>query len=78
MRKGAALGHRPVAVVSLTLVAAAVLVVAVSLVLAGCGSSGGSSSGTAPDFQVQTLAYENVSLGAYRGKPLVLAFMASW
>ena len=56
------------------------LLVLLSLALAACGSSAGSggSKSAAPDFQVQTFAYENVSLSTFRGKPLVLAFMASW
>ena len=32
----------------------------------------------APAFNGVTLAGDEVSLSAYRGKPLVLAFMASW
>ena len=32
----------------------------------------------APDFSGSTLTGEQVSLGSYRGKALVLAFMASW
>jgi hypothetical protein len=58
-----------------TLLSGAVLLVA--LVVAGCGSTGG-SGGSAPDFQVTTFAGDQVSLSLYRGKPLVLAFMASW
>jgi len=38
-------------------------------------SAGGSGK---LDFSGKTLAGADVSLGGYRGKPLVLAFMASW
>ena len=55
------------------------LLVLATAALAGCGSSGGGSGGdTAPDFSGTTLSGADVSLAAYRGKPLVLAFMASW
>ncbi|GEM_PF-1113410 len=40
-------------------------------------TSGGANPG-APDFSGETLDGTAVSLSAYRGKPLVLAFMASW
>ena len=63
----------------------ALLVMVVGLVT-GCGSSaGGPSSGStattlkaAPDFAGTTLDGAEVSLSAYKGKPLILAFMASW
>jgi cytochrome c biogenesis protein CcmG, thiol:disulfide interchange protein DsbE len=46
---------------------------------AGCGSSTAANEGKpAPDFSGTTLDGQSVSLGMYRGKPLVLAFMASW
>lgn len=58
-----------------------VLLVA-AFALAGCGSSAPSgttaAAATAPDFSVTTLDGVDVSLSEYRGKPLVLAFMASW
>ncbi len=64
----------------------AVILVLSMVLVAGCGSSTGGSSGagssgssdSAPDFEVTTLAGDQASLGIYRGKPLVLAFMASW
>jgi hypothetical protein len=48
--------------------------------VAGCGSSvaGGDDSSPAPAFSGKTLDGLDVSLDMYRGKPLVLAFMASW
>ena len=58
----------------------ALLVLAMAL-LAGCGDSGSSAVTTAqaaPDFSGVTIDGSEVSLGEYRGKPLVLAFMASW
>ena len=64
----------------------ALLVLAMA-VLGGCSSSSatGSAPGstavsadTAPDFSGVTLEGLQVSLSEYRGKPLVLAFMASW
>ena len=46
---------------------------------AGCGSSTGADKGSpAPDFSGTTLDGQRVSLSMYRGKPLVLAFTASW
>jgi hypothetical protein len=67
----------------ITVLAGAVLVL-VAFLVACCGLSGASAAGaagsgdTAPDFQVTTLAGDQASLSLYRGKPLVLAFMASW
>jgi thiol-disulfide isomerase/thioredoxin len=66
-------------------VVGALLIVAV--VLGGCGSSSSTvstteattiSGNTAPDFSGVTLDGVQVSLSAYRGKPVVLVFMASW
>jgi len=58
------------------------LLLAAVLVFAGCGSSASpGATGTAtlaPDFSLTTLDGVDVSLGEYRGKPLVLAFMANW
>lgn len=50
-------------------------------VLAGCGGSkgGGEAGGeAAPGFSGVTLDGTQVSLEGYLGKPLVLAFTASW
>lgn len=58
-----------------TLVFCAVLAVIVALI-SGCGSE--TAEDSAPDFAGTTLDGTNVSLSEYRGKPLVLAFMASW
>ncbi len=61
-------------------VVGALLMMGVFLVV-GCGGSdpgGGASVKTAPDFSGITLEGSQVSLSEYRGKPLVLAFMASW
>jgi cytochrome c biogenesis protein CcmG, thiol:disulfide interchange protein DsbE len=60
----------------------AVLVLLLAMVIAfaaGCGSSTVVGKGKpAPDFSGTTLDGQSVSLSMYRGKPLVLAFMASW
>jgi hypothetical protein len=60
----------------------AVLVALAAVLFAGCGSSsisGGSDGATAAaDFSGVTLDGAAVSLSEYRGRPLVLAFMASW
>ena len=60
----------------------AVLALLLTMVIAfaaGCGSSTVAGKGTpAPDFSGTTLDGQSVSLSMYRGKPLVLAFMASW
>jgi hypothetical protein len=55
---------------------AAVAVVLATVLLAGCGSR--TAGRAAADFSGVTLEGMNVSLSEYRGKPLVLAFMASW
>ncbi len=52
------------------------ILVLVMAALAGCGSSGPAS--LAPDFSGVTLDGTDVSLAGYRGKPVLLAFMASW
>jgi cytochrome oxidase Cu insertion factor (SCO1/SenC/PrrC family) len=60
----------------------AVLALLLAVVVAfatGCGSSAAAKNGSqAPDFSGTTLDGQTVSLSMYRGKPLVLAFMASW
>lgn len=58
----------------------ALIVVLLSVPSLGCGSSTtpGGSGDTAADFSGVTLDGASVSLSEYRGKPLVLAFMASW
>jgi len=53
------------------------LLVLTSFAVAGCGSSAGVGK-MAPDFSGKTIDGGDVSLAAYRGKPLVLAFMGSW
>jgi thiol-disulfide isomerase/thioredoxin len=54
--------------------------VAVSLVLAGCGSSGGASggSGSAQPLTGSTLSGGTFDLAAAKGKPTVVNFFASW
>ena len=59
------------------------LLVLSTAILAGCSATGstGTTAGareTAPEFSGVTLDGTRVSLSEYRGKPLVLAFMASW
>ncbi len=44
----------------------------------GANQPPSTSADAAPDFSGVTLDGSEVSLGYYRGKPLVLAFMASW
>lgn len=65
-------GRRALAAVSLLGLVSVGLMVLVSLTLAGCGSK------TAPDFSGTTIDGVDVSMAAYGGRPLVLAFMASW
>jgi len=57
-----------------------VALVAVSLVLAGCGSSAGASggSGSAQPLTGSTLAGGTFDLAAARGRPAVVNFFASW
>jgi hypothetical protein len=45
---------------------------------AAAGSEATASAKAAPDFAGPTIDGLDVSLSEYRGKPLVLAFMASW
>jgi hypothetical protein len=58
----------------------AVIVVLLSVPSLACGSgpTSGGSGKAAADFSGVTLDGADVSLSEYRGKPLVLAFMASW
>jgi cytochrome oxidase Cu insertion factor (SCO1/SenC/PrrC family) len=65
---------------------AAFLVALIAVLSVACGSSATSSTGGATattakadaGFSGVTLDGTEVSLSQYRGKPLVLAFMASW
>jgi hypothetical protein len=61
-------------------VAIVMLLSALTILLGGCGSSSesGAAVSPAPTFSGKTLAGDEISLGGYRGRPLVLAFMASW
>ena len=73
--------HRPGGPAGLGATVGAALMVCVVLMMAGalisgCGSKANGES--APDFSGVTLDGNEVSLSEYRGKPLVLAFMASW
>lgn len=77
MRSKRCAGRRNSAAVLGAAVILGTLLVLATAALAGCGSSGGGGD-TAPDFSGATLGGDEVSLAAYRGKPLVLAFMASW
>lgn len=90
--RGRATALRPVAGPLMRSAGIALLLLVLLLAAVACGSS--ASEGTtettqtaqttdaggaqAPDFNGVTLAGEEVSLSEYRGKPLVLAFMASW
>jgi len=72
--------HRYEAAAVLGVVLAVVLLVAAAT-LAGCSQSpvtASASAATAPDFSGTTLTGAQVSLSGYRGKTLVLNFMASW
>ena len=53
-----------------------VLLPLVAALFVGCGS--GRTGRLAPGFVGTTLEGAKVSLSEYRGKPVVLAFMASW
>ncbi len=54
----------------------AVLLPLMAVLFAGCGS--GLVGRAAPGFVATSLDGAKVSLSEYRGKPVVLAFMASW
>lgn len=73
--------------------AAALVAVCALVLLVGCGSSGGTTAGTsgpitaatpagsrqaAPGFSGTTMDGAPVSLEAYKGRPTVLIFWASW
>ena len=65
--------------VAVPLAILALLLAVVVAFAAGCGSPAAGKTGSpAPDFSGTTLDGQTVSLSMYRGKPLVLAFMASW
>ena len=82
MRRLSVTGRRGFAGLSVFGLLSGTVLLLVAFLVAGCGlfggDSGGSSGDSAPDFQVTTLAGDQASLSLYRGKPLVLAFMASW
>ena len=65
-----------------TVVLLGTVLVLATAALAGCGSGGSGGTGgggdAATDFSGTTLDGVEVSLSEYRGKPVVLAFMASW
>lgn len=49
----------------------------VALLISGCGSAAESDAVPTTEPESQFVTFD-VSLNEYRGKPLVLAFMASW
>jgi peroxiredoxin len=55
-----------------------VLLLLLSGLLTGMGSKPPQVSGPAPDFETETPAGEKISLSAYRGKPVLLTFWATW
>jgi hypothetical protein len=75
MSAGMHVGRHRIAVTGITLALGAFLVL-VTAALAGCGS--GNTGERAPLFSGATTDGVSVSLSEYRGKPVVLAFMASW
>lgn len=74
-------GRRFSASLAVTAAVVAFVIAAASYIMAGCGPATVQQDGAgaqAADFSGTTLDGVDVSLGAYRGRPLVLAFMASW
>jgi len=67
-----------------TLVVTLALILSAGLAITGCSSnSAPSTQGTgvgnlAPDFQLDNLEGESVSLSDFRGKPVMLNFWATW
>lgn len=90
LSQGGSSAPRGLSVARPALVVAMLLLVAAALLSAsGCGSATTATSGAtvtatpgerrpAPSFSGTTWAGQQVSLDAYAGKPLVLAFWASW
>ena len=73
--------------VRLIRIAILVAVLSMGLVMASCSSGqapapapvpDSSVAGTAPDFRLQNLAGEDVSLSDFRGRPVLLNFWATW
>jgi thiol-disulfide isomerase/thioredoxin len=59
-------------------IAAIITVLIVSVAAAGSVKIAYSQSSTTPDFSLKTLDGKQVSLESFKGKPLVLWFMATW
>ena len=65
-------------VLKVILVLMLVLVSVSGLILAGCSAQGPEVGKLAPDFKLQSLDGQTVSLGDFRGKPVLLNFWATW
>jgi hypothetical protein len=70
--------HRALPLALAVPLAAAVLLATLGFATASCGSGVQQAGRAAPDFAGTTIEGVDVSLSEYKGKPLVLAFMASW
>jgi len=55
-----------------------VVVLSSGLVMAGCSAQGPQVGRLAPDFQLQSLDGQTVSLSDFRGNPVLLNFWATW
>jgi thiol-disulfide isomerase/thioredoxin len=58
--------------------AAIITVLIISVAAAGSVKISYSQSSNTPDFNLKTIDGKQVSLGSFKGKPLVLWFMATW
>jgi thiol-disulfide isomerase/thioredoxin len=59
-------------------IAAIIIVLIISVAAAGSAKIAYSQSSNTPDFSLKTLDGKQVSLESFKGKPLVLWFMATW
>ena len=60
------------------LIALLLMVILLIVCATGCSPAGSSVDSSAPDFTLQSLDGDSVSLSDFRGKPVMLNFWATW